>query len=188
MTEQELKNTLQHDLPAPPEHFDGRIRQQLARLETKEEPRMKRTAGLIVAFALVLVLGTATALAAFNEDVNQLLYQVWPQAALALRPVNLACEDQGIRMEVISAVLDGSESLVTLTMQDLEGDRIDETMDLFDSAQLQLPYDGSGTCVQTGFDPETKTASFAVYMDFRIDRPREDSKVTFSVSRFLSGK
>ena len=44
-------------------------------------------------------------------------------------------------MEVVSATLNGSETLVTLTMQDLEGDRIDETMDLFDSAILQLPYD-----------------------------------------------
>ena len=119
----------------------------------------------MVAFALVVVLGMSTALAALNDDVNQLLYRIWPQAAMALRPVNLISESQGIRMEVVSASLNGTESLVTLTMQDLEGDRMDETTDLFDSAILQLPYDGSGTCIQTGYDPETKTASFAVYMD-----------------------
>ena len=149
---------------------------------------MKRTASIIAAFALLLMLGMGTAMAAFNDDVNQLLYQIWPQAAMALRPVNLVSESQGIRMEVVSASLSGTESLVTLAMRDLDGDRIDETTDLFDSAILQLPYDGAGTCIQTGYDPETKKASFAVYMDFNIDRPAESDKVSFRVSRFLSNK
>ena len=189
MPEQQLKNFLHQNTTEPPDDFDERVHLHLARLVTKEEPKMKRVSGFIIAFALILALGTATALAAFNEDVNQLLYRIWPQAAQALKPVHLTCESQGIRMEVVSAALNGSESLVTLTMQDLEGDRVDETMDLFDSAILQLPYDGSGTCVQTGYDPETKTASFAVHMEFDIDeRPAENDKVSFRVSRFLSNK
>ncbi len=189
MPEQKLKNFLYQNMPEPPKDFDERVHLHLSRLVTKEEPKMKRASGFIIAFALILVIGMATALAAFNEETNQLLYRIWPQAAQALKPVHLACESQGIRMEVVSATLDGSESLVTLTMQDLEGDRVDETMDLFDSAILQLPYDGSGTCMQTGYDPETKTASFAVYMNFNIDeRPAEGDKVSFRVSRFLSNK
>ena len=189
MSEQELRALMQSDAVEPSEGFDERIAFQLMNLTRKEEPRMKRTASIIVAFALVLVLGMGTALAAFNDDANQLLYQIWPQAAMALRPVNLISESQGIRMEVVSATLNGSETLVTLTMQDLEGDRVDETMDLFDSAILQLPYDGSGTCMQTGYDPETKTASFAVYMEFDMDeRPAESDKVSFRVSRFISNK
>ncbi len=189
MPEQLLKNTLQKNLPEPPEEFDGRISRQLTRLVTEEEPKMKKIPHFILAFALILAIGMTTALAAFNEDANDLLYRIWPQAAQTLKPVSLTCESQGIRMEVVSASLDGAESLVTLTMQDLEGDRIDETMDLFDSAILQLPYDGSGTCVQTGYDPETRTASFAVYMKFDIDeRPVESDKVSFHVSSFLSRK
>ena len=188
MSEQELRTLMQRGAAEPSEGFDERIALQLKNLTRKEEPRMKRTASIIVAFALVLVLGMGTALAAFNDDANQLLYQIWPQAAMALRPVNLISESQGIRMEVVSAVLNGTESLVTLTMQDLEADRIDETTDLFDSAILQLPYDGAGTCMQTGYDPETKTASFAVHMDFKMDHPAESDKVSFGVSRFLSHK
>ena len=189
MSEQKLKNFLHQNISEPPKDFDGRVRLHLARLAAKEEPKMKRVSGFIIAFALILALSTATALAAFNDDVNQLLYQIWPQAAQALKPVNLSCESQGIRMEVVSATLNGSETLVTLTMQDLEGDRVDATMDLFDSAILQLPYDGSGTCVQTGYDMETKTASFAVYMKFDMDkRPAENDKVSSRVSRFISNK
>ena len=189
MPEQKLKNFLHQNMPEPPKDFDERVHLHLSRLVTQEEPKMKRVPGFIIAFALILVIGMTTALAAFNEDVNQLLYKIWPQAAQALKPVNLSCESQGIRMEVVSATLNGSETLVTMTMQDLEGDRVDETMDLFDSAILQLPYDGSGTCMQTGYDPETKTASFAVYMKFDMDkRPAESDKVSFRVSRFLSNK
>ncbi len=189
MSEQKLKNFLHQNMPEPPKDFDERVHLIAARLVTKEEPKMKKASGFMIILALVLTLGMAAALAAYNDDVNQLLYQIWPQAAQALKPVNLSCESQGIRMEVVSAALNGSETLVTLTMQDLEGDRVDETMDLFDSAVLQLPYDGSGTCMQTGYDPETKTASFAVYMKFDMDeRPAENDKVSFRVSRFLSNK
>ena len=43
--------------------------------------------------------------------------------------------------------------------------------------------------MQTGYDPETKTASFAVYMKFNMDeRPAEGDKVSFRVSRFISNK
>ncbi len=189
MPEQQLQNFLHQNMSEPPKEFDERVHLHLARLVTKEEPKMKKASGFIMIFALILVLGMATALAAFSEDVNQLLYRIWPQAAQALKSVNLSCESQGIRMEVVSATLNGSEALVTLTMQDLEGSRVDETMDLFDSAILQLPYDGSGTCIQTGYDPETKTASFAVYMEFDMDKcPAESDKVSFRVNRFLSGK
>ena len=189
MNEENLRNAMRENMPEPSEGFDAKIDWQLARLRAGEKLKTRIRVGLAVAVALVLALGMTTALAAFNDDVNQMLYRIWPRAAMALRPVNLVSESQGIRMEVVSASLSGPESMVTLTMQDLEGDRIDETMDLFDTAILQLPYDGSGTCVQTGYDPETRTASFAVYMKFDMDeRPTDGDKVTFSVSRFLTHK
>ena len=120
MTEQKLRAMMQRSAEEPSEGFDERIAFQLMNLTRKGEPRMKRSASIIVVFALVLALGMSTALAAFNDDANQLLYQFWPQAAMALRPVNLISESQGIRMEVVSATLNGTESLVMLTMQDLE--------------------------------------------------------------------
>ena len=189
MTEDKLKATLRENMPEPSGHFDEKISLKLAHLRADGKPRVRVRAGLAVAVALVMVLGLTTALAAFSGDVNQMLYRIWPRAAMALRPVNLTSDSQGIRMNVVSASLSGPESIVMLTMQDLEGGRIDETMDLFDTANLQLPYDGSGTCVQTGYDPETRTASFAVYMKFDMDgRPAGGDKVTFSVSRFLTHK
>lgn len=189
MNENELRNILQKNRPEPPEGFDGHVQMQLARLIRKEKKTVKRKVCLVMAAVMVIIIGVTTALAAFNDDVNQLLYQIWPKAAQTLKPISLTCEDQGIRMEVVSATLNGQEALVTLTVQDLENDRIDETADLFDSAILQLPYDGSGTCMNTGFDPETGIASFAAYMKFEMDgQPAGNDKVTFRVSQILSHK
>ncbi len=170
----------------------GEIGEKTA-MEAERETRTHRMNGkrlLALAAAVALLLsGAVGALAASSESVNDLLYRVWPWAAQALKPVNLSCEDQGIRMEVESAVLRGNEALVTLTMRDMTGDRLDETMDLFDSEALHLPYDGSGTCALLNFDAETRTASFAVYMKFDMDgSPAESDKVTFSVSQFLTKK
>ncbi|MBR0219430.1 MAG: hypothetical protein IJQ33_09530 [Clostridia bacterium] len=149
--------------------------------------RMKGKRMLAVVAAVLLLTCTAGALAAVNEDINALLYRVWPWASQALKPVNLVCEDQGIRMEVVSASLQGQEAFVTLTMRDMTGGRIDGTVDLFDSETLRLPYDGSGTCTLLDYNAETGTASFAVYMRF-TEQPAETDKVTFSVSRILTGK
>ena len=75
MTEQKLRAMMQRSAEEPSEGFDERIAFQLMNLTRKEEPRMKRSASIIVVFALVLALGMGTALAAFNDDANQLLYQ-----------------------------------------------------------------------------------------------------------------
>jgi len=168
----------------------GEIDEAMAMGAEKEKKWFRISGKKLLAVALVAVLtlsAAATAFAAANREINDLLYSVWPWAAQALKPVNLSCEDQGIRMEVVSASLKGNEAFVTLTMQDLTGDRLDETMDLFDTATLQLPYDGTGTCTLLDYDEGTKTASFAVYMRFDGEI-RETGKVSFSVDRFLTKK
>ena len=68
MTEQKLRAMMQRSAEEPSEGFDERIAFQLMNLTRKEEPRMKRSASIIVVFALVLALGMSTALAAVNDD------------------------------------------------------------------------------------------------------------------------
>ena len=167
----------------------GEIDESMA-MEAEEGRKVYKVKGkrlLAIAAAVLLLTAATGALAAVNDDINALLYRVWPWASQALKPVNLSCEDQGIRMEVVSASLQGQEAFVTLTMQDMTGGRLDGTVDLFDSEMLHLPYDGSGTCTLLDYDEETRTASFAVYMRFS-EQPSEMDKVTFSVSRILAGK
>ena len=87
---------------------------------------MKKKMSFAFVLAMILVMACiATAVAAaVSEEFNTWLYQLWPEAALKLMPVDLSCEDNGIRMEVLSAAAEGSEVLISFTLEDLEGDRL----------------------------------------------------------------
>ena len=87
---------------------------------------MKKKMSFAFVLAMILVMACiATAVAAaVSEDFNTWLYQLWPEAALKLMPVELSNENNGIRMEVLSATAEGSEVLITFTLEDLEGDRL----------------------------------------------------------------
>ena len=81
---------------------------------------MKKKMSFAFVLAMILVtacIATAVA-AAVSEDFNTWLYQLWPEAALKLMPVDLSYEDNGIRMEVLSAAAEGSEVLITYTLED----------------------------------------------------------------------
>lgn len=119
-----------------------------------------------VAAVLAACLGVTIAmpaLAANVEPVYRIMYAISPSAAQFFMPVHLSDEDNGIRMEVESAYIHGNAAEIYITMQDLTGDRIDETMDLNDSYDINLPFDCVlATCEQVGYDEETKTARFYI--------------------------
>ena len=129
--------------------------------------RAPRRISVVIAFALVLVLGMATALAAFNEDVNQMLYQWWPEAALALRPVNLSFEEAGIRLDVLSASVIDDEMLVTFTLTDLVGDgRINETTECMGALLGDIASMAGSSTEMLSYDPEKRQATYAGYTEF----------------------
>ncbi len=127
-------------------------------------------------------------LSAEVPGLHQLLYQISPAAAQFFQPVHMACENNGIRMEVLAAYLHGDTAQIYLTMQDLEGERIDSTTDLFDSYSIYSPYPCSGNCQRVGYDPATRTAAFLVTLQQLEGQEITDGKVTFSVREFISGK
>lgn len=144
---------------------------------------------LAVAAALILLVGLGVpALAAGNEAFNDALYRVFPGLAQAMKPVQLSCENNGICMEVISAQVEDGTARVYLSIRDLTGDRIDETVDLFDSYHMNLPARAmSGHCEQIAYDPETRTATFLCTLE-GWDAAKLSNKVTFSLGCFISGK
>lgn len=166
----------------------GDIDEDLLQLTSDKVVRMPSVKRFtVLTAALLLMCLTITALACTSPDVNEWLHSRWPWFTQALKPVNLCCEDNGIRMEVVSASLEGREAFVYISMQDLTGHRIDATTDLFDSAHLILPYDGSGTCQLVSFDEETEIATFMVYMKFDTDVV-PSGNATFEAHCFLTGK
>ncbi len=148
----------------------------------------KKGTALAVAAVLCVMLSVPVLAAAEVESAYELFYAVAPAAAQRLQPVRRACVDNGIQMEVVSASIEGNTAELCVAMRDLEGDRIDGTIDLFDSYNIRSPYDSAGGCSFESYDEETGTAFFLVTIEQMNGRPFPSDKITFSVSEFLSGK
>ncbi len=66
---------------------------------------------------------TEAASGAGSLDINAELESKWPGITNELIPLNLSCEKQGFKVEVVSALVKGQEYWIVYSAQDLEGDR-----------------------------------------------------------------
>ncbi len=160
-------------------------------LEAKRPAKRRPVLRALVAAALAVVCLSGLVCAMTAADVGpawELLYHVAPAAAQRLKPVHAGDENQGIRIEVISADVhgDGAEAYIAVT--DLTGDRVDGTLDLFDSYEIRTAHDSVGHCERVSFDPETKTATFLVTVRNMDGTPLRGGKMTLSVGRLLAKK
>ncbi len=146
-----------------------------------------RLAAAVLAVIFCLALSVPV-LAATVPTVYELLYRVSPAAAQYFRPIQKSAEDNGIRMEVVSAHIHGDTAEICITMQDLTGSRIDETTDLYDSYSIHVPFDSTAHCERIGYDAETETAAFLISISQTGDEDITGDKITFSVAQFLSHK
>ena len=123
-----------------------------------------------------------------SEQVYEMLYMISPSLAQKLKPVNVSCEDQGILMTVVGADFEDDTAEIVVSLRDLEGERIDETTDLFDSYSIHTPYDQSGGCSSLGYDEGTGEVSFLITVHHMGHEMMPGDKVTFSVSSLLTNK
>ena len=79
-------------------------------------------AALIIIFAFAV---TSNAVKPFIRN----LFKDTKQFVEILKPVNVSCISEGIKMEVVSANVAGNEAYIYISMQDLEGDRISSSFD-----------------------------------------------------------
>lgn len=147
-----------------------------------------RRAALLCA---ALVLCAAIALPAMADSVPaayELLYRVSPATAQYFRSVRMSCEDQGIRMEVISAYVQEDTAQIYLTMQDLTGDRLSKDADLFDSYSIHAPSPvvANGECVD--YDSATRTATFLLTMRRLDGKKIAGDKITFTLNKALGSR
>ncbi len=144
---------------------------------------------LIIAATIALLFTITTpVLAAENEMVYNIMYALSPEIAQKMKPVRMQDENNGIVMEVISADVHDSEAEIYIGLTDIEGDRIDETADLFDSYSINRPFDSAATCKRISYDEQNKTATFLVHISQWNGEKIQGSKITFTVNEFLSGK
>jgi len=128
------------------------------------------------------------AAAAGNMEAYDVLYTIFPDIAVKLMPVNVSCEDGGIRMEVEGVSIQDNCAYVYISMHDLEGKCIDESIDLFDSYSIHTNADQIGGCTLVDFDAGTRKATFLITIQNMDNTPIEGSAMTFSVSQFFTGK
>ena len=160
-------------------------------LEAKRVPRRRPVLRALIAAALAVVCLSGLVCAMTAADVGpayELLYQLAPEAAQRLKPVHRSDENRGIRVEVVSADVRGDTAEACIAVTDLTGDRVDGTLDLFDSCDIRTARDSIGHCERVSFDPETKTAVFLVTVQAMDGAPIRGGKMTFSVGQLLAKK
>ena len=147
-----------------------------------------KAAACFALVAAVSVVSLSVATAAGVDSAYDMLHFINPSMALKMRPVNISCEDNGIKMEVEAISIQGDTAEIYISMQDLTGDRIDGTTDLFDSAGIESQYSSMGTCSLESYDEKERKATFLVYQKTFDHKKIGGSKIKFSVSSFLSHK
>ena len=147
-----------------------------------------------VAAVCLCLLITMPVLADGLPFVEKLLHLISPELAEQFVPVQMSDESQGIRMEVVAINLQEDEAQVYVTLQDLVGDRLDETTDLYDSYSLHVPFDSVSNCQKLGYDEEKRIVTFLVTIS-AMDGAKEDwfekvknQRITFSVREMIGQK
>lgn len=128
------------------------------------------------------------AVVAGNMTAYDVLYAIYPDIAIKLMPVYASCETGGIRMQVEGVSIRDNCAYVYISMQDLEGMRMDEGIDLFDSYSIHTNADQIGGCTLVDFDEENQKATFLITVQHMDGTSIEGSVMTFSVSKILTGK
>ena len=188
MTFREKYNAMQRDVRP-----DAPLLQRTRAAAQKAPARPRRLRPLIALAAVLVCLALAVpafampALAA-DPDGYALLYSISPAAAQFFKPVNRSDEDNGIRLTVDSVYLHSDTVEIYVSLQDLTGDRLDETTDLFDSYRINRAFDCSATCSLAGYDAQTRTARFLISITSFDGQDIEGDKLTFSLNRLLTGK
>lgn len=161
--------------------------EKIERKSHNEVYSFRKPAITLVSICLCLSLAMP-ALAVTVEPIYQLMYMVSPTIAQLFIPVQKSDEDNGIKMDVVSAYIHDNVAEIYITMQDLTEDRIDGTTDLFDSYSINRPFDSSAHCERVGYDESTKTATFLITIDEWGNKDITGDKITFTVREFLSHK
>ena len=169
-------------------HIEEAADFQIGKKGVRKHFIMRRAVAAAATIMLVFTMSVPALAAADYEPAYNLLYKVSPTIAQKLKPARMSCEDNGIKFEVISAYVEGSEAKIFISAQDIDGDKIDETTDLFDSYSINTPFDCSSSCENISYDTKTKTATFLISISQWNEQDIIGEKITFRVREMLSNK
>ena len=197
-----MKNRYRHEMeglgPSP---------EELRRLYTmiSMETKQKRTRQLswrsAVALACAVLMATVAA-AAVIPAVRETLQRQLGAFAPYVQPVEGAmCQDQGVEIQVLGALSDDLEARVYFSVQDMEGDRLDECLTLKgqlitgekketeESSEISVSSVGTSYFQLISYDPETRTALFSASVYYGEQaQPRPDAQVSITGMTTQEGK
>lgn len=155
--------------------------------QTKIKRSFRKPVAILASLLLIVITATPI-LASKVPDIYNLMYLASPTVAQFFMPVQESSEDNGIKMEVVSAYVHDNIAEIYITIQDLIENRIDETTDLNDSYSINRSFDGLSNAENIGYDEKTGKATFLITITEWGNKKITGDKITFSVSEFLSGK
>ncbi len=171
-----------------PEDAKCRVAAALAANAAAPRPRAAWRRPALALAVLALLLALAMPVFASVEPIYRLMYLVSPAVAQFFRPVQESCEDQGIRMEVLSVFIQGDTAQIYLTVQDTTGEFTDGPVDLNDSYAIRTPFDCAAACSRVGYDEASRTSAFLVTLSEMKGNALTGDKITFSVGQLVSGR
>lgn len=151
------------------------------RVLEKTVPRRRLSLRPAVALVLVLVLIFSAPRAMANPDIYQLMHGFSPEFAARFAPVLESCENNGIRMEVVTASVHDNTAAVYITFEDLEGNRLNEhTYPWLYSIQDLRDYSST---MSANYDQETGTVACLIELNNNMSETAvlEDDRITFFV-------
>lgn len=148
--------------------------------------------GAAAAACAACMVGAVPVLAATVPAFNDALYEISPGTAQFFKPVQMSCEEQGIRMEVQAVYFRENTVDVYVTLQDLQGDRLSLGGNPLESFRLNLPSgDGFAAiqyCEAVEYDEETSTLTMLLSIEALDPQLNPGDKVTFSINKLLGQK
>ncbi|NGY91968.1 DUF4179 domain-containing protein [Bacillus megaterium] len=180
-----MKNKLKQELEQIeiPKELHMRAKLGVEKAKSEQPRRTFKKAIVFSAAAALFLIGSAGVSAAAFPSFNHLLSLVSPDIALFLQPIETTSEDKGIKMKVIGAMNDDEMAVIYVTMQDLTGNRIDKTLDLYDYTLTEGHMFNSQI---VDYDKDTNTATLRVQANGGTNLNHK--KINFQISSFLSNK
>ncbi|MGV2966947.1 hypothetical protein [Paenibacillus sp. AGC30] len=133
-----------------------------------------------VTAALSLCLVTGAAASVGIIDLPSILHFLGADRIGILQPVHQVSEDQGIRMEVIGAVRDGDTTEIYVSLSDLTGQLIDETLDVYD---YRVTGGNANNAQIIHYDEANKTAIVRFLIQGKVSKNR----ITVQINTLMSG-
>lgn len=128
--------------------------------------------------SLTIVTGAAAAMGVI--DLSSILQFVSGDRINILRPVNKTSEDQGIRMQTLGAVRDGSTTEIYVALTDLTADRVNASLDVYD-------FHVSGGRAHNAQLVQYDVAERTAIVRFLVQGKRLNNRMSVQIRSFLSG-